>query len=184
MLENSEQINTLEPIISIDNFIHDNNSIHYTRSIFKNMKGVIKEYAILNYLNFDNFIYAIDNQIKKDYNLESYTNYEIIPLSKYAEYGLELKEYLINRRVNIQNTTSKEILEYNKYYYIISLIEKEELLRKKQETFIYMINEECPICYTNKTLYIYYNCIHTICNDCNINWRCHYGTTCPICRSC
>ena len=42
--------------------------------------------------------------------------------------------------------------------------------------------EECPVCFENKVLKLYFNCPHTvkhkICLECYYN--CH---TCPICRS-
>jgi hypothetical protein len=190
MSQSRDEINILElePIINMDTFIENNNinnRIHYTTHIyFKNMQGSIKEYAILNYLNFDKFISVIYNKLKNDFNLESYNVYEIIPLSKKAEYGLELKEYLINEGINLENTTSKDILHDNKYYYVISHSEKEELLKKEQEETICIVKNECPVCYTNKILYRYYDCFHSICHECHIRWREHLGRTCPTCRSC
>lgn len=185
------EINILEldPIVEMSSFIEDNKynnyRIHYTRDIyFKNMEGVIKEYAILNYLKFDKFISSIYNQMETDYNISS-NSYEIIPLSKYAEHGLELKEYLNNNGINIENVTSKEILQDNKYYYLVSLNEKKELIRKQQDEMIYIVTvrDECPVCYINKILYKYYECDHTICSGCHIEWLRHLGITCPMCRS-
>lgn len=179
---NNINIDELEHIISMDTFITLNNDLqnHYTNYIsFKNINGIIKHYAILNYLNFEKFIDIIYNKIKCDYDFENIQSFEIIPLSNKRECGLELKDYLINNGDDLTQITSKEILHNNKYYYVITNNEKRKLILKELSEI-----GECPVCYIHKKLYIYYNCFHTMCDLCHLKWKRQLGTTCPTCRSC
>lgn len=180
IINNSFMNELSEPIIDIDTFSNYNisNKIHYTNICFKNINGIVKEYFILNYLNFETFISIIYNKIKSDYNFEDISSFEIIPSSEKKETGSELKEYLINNTMDISQLTSKKIVLHNKYYYVITKIEKEEIIQNQQAQL-----KECPICYENKKLYVYYNCSHSICNLCYIKWKIQLGETCPTCRS-
>ena len=71
-----------------------------------------------------------------------------------------------------------DIETYNKYLILVQLYEHNIHLYRDS------VNEECPICITDKQVHTFYRCEHYICSECYTNWNTikKNFSNCPICR--
>ena len=157
-------INNLCDVSTIRNQINDSifcDTLHYAyeKSLF--------------HINIKRLVYTIylKNTIESILSFMNSNDREIISLRN-AYHKLHLKN-LKDWEIDIMKIEDSET--YNKY---LILVEKYE---KNNQSYRDTLNDECPVCITNKQVHTYYRCEHYICSECFTNWN-NIKLTCPLCR--
>ena len=146
--------------IEINNNIF-NYSLHYDyeNSLFnKNIKRLVYNSYFKN--TIESILLYIDSNDKAIISLRN------------AYYKTHLK-YIKEWEIDI--IKNDDIETYNKYLILVQLYEHNIHLYRDS------VNEECPICITDKRVHTFYRCEHYLCNECYTNWY-TIKKNCPICR--
>lgn len=187
-------------------------SMTYTPEI--NIMGGITEYNFHSYPSSQLSIYEIFNQFQNTDNLTGQETIKIcmnntehreriidvinnpnvarIWYSNMA--GMQLLEQLYESRLDeVENTNNNEPNSVGLIERVSTIIPPpieigHERVESPLEEERAEHDGECPVCFTERRLHNYYDCIHGMCSECHLNWSSQRYSdrlvdNCPVCRA-